>query len=75
MKNIIQNYLQSKMYLINDLAYNIKEILDFSKKTGYYICQNCKKNKKNVFLQKICYYQFGIRRMKNETIKSGCQQF
>ena len=41
------------MYHVNDLAYNIKEILDFLKKTGYYIRQNYKKNKKNVFLWKM----------------------
>ena len=41
------------MYHVNDFAYNIKEMLDFSKKTGYYICKKMQKNQKKCFLQKI----------------------
>ena len=44
------------MYHVNDFAYNIKEMLDFFKKIGYYIRQNYKKTKKNVFFVKnVCY--------------------
>ena len=41
------------MYHANDFTYNIKEMLDFLEKIGYYIRQNYKKNKKNVFLRKM----------------------
>ena len=41
------------MYHVNDFAYNIKEMLDFLKKIRYYIHQNYKKTKKNVFLRKM----------------------
>ena len=42
------------MYHVNDFAYNIKEMLDFLKKLGYYIRQNYKKNQKKCFFVKKC---------------------
>ena len=40
------------MYLVTKFAYNIKEMLDFFKKIGYYNQQNYKKTKKTVFCKK-----------------------